>query len=420
MEGAGHRVHHGTRWPTPEEPLHFETVKGPVAGATPGRGRRSRRSWSRTAPAPGWIIRSWSGSPARERGGHRDPAVQLPLHRERQTLAGYRGGPPRRLAGGLRAARDARDRRPSRCGRVASRSAAGSPRWARPTADPPGRPRLPRLSLASAGQAGAHPRRAPVSVEVPMLFLQGTSDPFAITGSPAAGRGEAGRPRHARPVRGGEATPSRCAAGSAIRARSAPRSPRPSRRSSGMPTNLMPRKNRRDPELFQPQEAPRPRSARPVWAGLPGYDIRHVGGEKEYRCPGAITSCAPASGISWSSRSTLPRSADTGTRSAGGRSSAGSAPIGPAWRALKRFEVAGWTPALPYLAATLPGVRQRSRGRQRRAAISSVTRSSREESGSRLEAMVSHSRRRRTASSSRCRSPRRRPAATGSSRLVLS
>jgi hypothetical protein len=48
----------------------------------------------------------------------------------------------------------------------------------------------------------------------------------------------------------------------------------------------MPRKNRRNPEFFQPQEAPRPRSAAPDWAELPGYDVRHVGGEKEYRCPG--------------------------------------------------------------------------------------------------------------------------------------
>lgn len=48
----------------------------------------------------------------------------------------------------------------------------------------------------------------------------------------------------------------------------------------------MPRKNRRDPGFFQRQEAPRPRSAAPVWAEFPGYDVRHVGGEKEYRCPG--------------------------------------------------------------------------------------------------------------------------------------
>ena len=30
----------------------------------------------------------------------------------------------------------------------------------------------------------------------------------------------------------------------------------------------MPRKNRRNPEFFQPQEAPRPRSAAPEWAEI--------------------------------------------------------------------------------------------------------------------------------------------------------
>ena len=46
----------------------------------------------------------------------------------------------------------------------------------------------------------------------------------------------------------------------------------------------MPRKNRRllDPET----PAPRPRGEAPTWAFAPGFDVRHVGGEKEYRCPG--------------------------------------------------------------------------------------------------------------------------------------
>jgi hypothetical protein len=48
----------------------------------------------------------------------------------------------------------------------------------------------------------------------------------------------------------------------------------------------MPRRNRRDPGFFQAQTAPRARSAAPAWAELPGYDVRHVGGEKGYRCPG--------------------------------------------------------------------------------------------------------------------------------------
>lgn len=46
----------------------------------------------------------------------------------------------------------------------------------------------------------------------------------------------------------------------------------------------MPRRHRRAPET--PPPAPRPRAAAPVWALVPGYEVRHVGGEKEYRCPG--------------------------------------------------------------------------------------------------------------------------------------
>ena len=48
----------------------------------------------------------------------------------------------------------------------------------------------------------------------------------------------------------------------------------------------MPRKNRRNPEFFHKPEPPLARSAAPAWAEIPDYDVRHVGGEKEYRCPG--------------------------------------------------------------------------------------------------------------------------------------
>lgn len=46
----------------------------------------------------------------------------------------------------------------------------------------------------------------------------------------------------------------------------------------------MPRKNRRapDPEIARI----RPRGEAPLWAVTPGFDVRHVGGEKAYRCPG--------------------------------------------------------------------------------------------------------------------------------------
>lgn len=46
----------------------------------------------------------------------------------------------------------------------------------------------------------------------------------------------------------------------------------------------MPRRHRRAPQT--PPPAPRPRAAAPLWALLPGYEVRQVGGGKEYRCPG--------------------------------------------------------------------------------------------------------------------------------------
>ncbi|MEX1263380.1 MAG: hypothetical protein WEE66_05505 [Actinomycetota bacterium] len=50
----------------------------------------------------------------------------------------------------------------------------------------------------------------------------------------------------------------------------------------------MPRKNRRNPEYFQAPEAAAPlsRSDAPIWAQVPGFDVRNVGGQKPYRCPG--------------------------------------------------------------------------------------------------------------------------------------
>jgi hypothetical protein len=48
----------------------------------------------------------------------------------------------------------------------------------------------------------------------------------------------------------------------------------------------MPRKNRRDPEFFEAPERPPQRSDAPPWAIMPGHDVRQVGGEKAYRCPG--------------------------------------------------------------------------------------------------------------------------------------
>jgi len=48
----------------------------------------------------------------------------------------------------------------------------------------------------------------------------------------------------------------------------------------------MPRRNRRDPDDRAAVEPPRARLAAPDWAELDGFEVRQVGGEKEYRCPG--------------------------------------------------------------------------------------------------------------------------------------
>jgi hypothetical protein len=46
----------------------------------------------------------------------------------------------------------------------------------------------------------------------------------------------------------------------------------------------MPRRNKRLPE--EPEARPQLRSAAPEWAEVDGYQIRTVGGDKPYICPG--------------------------------------------------------------------------------------------------------------------------------------
>ncbi len=123
-------------------------------------------------------------------------------------------------------------------------------------------------------------------IQVPMLFLQGTKDPFATPAvldpvlaklppsHPARGRG---RGAFARALPEG-----RCAGDRSVLR--AARGPVHAGRAC-----LMPRKNRRDPAYFQPPDAagvPVTRSDAPMWARAPGYEIRNVGGQKAYRCPG--------------------------------------------------------------------------------------------------------------------------------------
>jgi hypothetical protein len=50
----------------------------------------------------------------------------------------------------------------------------------------------------------------------------------------------------------------------------------------------MPRRNRRNPEYLRGDDAGAPitRADAPAWAQAPGYEVRNVGGQKPYRCPG--------------------------------------------------------------------------------------------------------------------------------------
>jgi hypothetical protein len=54
----------------------------------------------------------------------------------------------------------------------------------------------------------------------------------------------------------------------------------------------MPRKNRRAAD--DPAQALRmPQSAAPLWALVPGYDVRRVSTDKSYRCPGCDLEVRP-------------------------------------------------------------------------------------------------------------------------------
>jgi hypothetical protein len=48
----------------------------------------------------------------------------------------------------------------------------------------------------------------------------------------------------------------------------------------------MPRRHRRDPAFSEPPDRPLQRWDAPLWASLPGFEVREVGGDKPYRCPG--------------------------------------------------------------------------------------------------------------------------------------
>ena len=58
----------------------------------------------------------------------------------------------------------------------------------------------------------------------------------------------------------------------------------------------MPRKNRRNPEYFAPSKegAAPDRFDAPAWAQVGGFEVREVGGQKAYRCPGCDHEVRPA------------------------------------------------------------------------------------------------------------------------------
>jgi len=48
----------------------------------------------------------------------------------------------------------------------------------------------------------------------------------------------------------------------------------------------VPRKNRRDRTDEEALFVPSARADAPMWAAVPGHEVRSVGAQKEYRCPG--------------------------------------------------------------------------------------------------------------------------------------
>ena len=184
-----------------------------------------------------------------------------------------------------------------------SRSEAGSPRCAWPTGwTPPGWCSWATRSTRRAGPTDC--RRAP-PVPVPMLFLQGTRDPFAKPDLIATVVGQLGELTMLVPIEGGDhsfnvrglkADPREVGAGLAEHAG-------PFVRRVAGPE--VPRKHRRRPEEpLGPLR--RPRGEAPMWALVPWAEVRRVSNEKPYRRPGVSWRSGRWSGTSSSSRTTGP------------------------------------------------------------------------------------------------------------------
>ena len=163
---------------TPEQPLHLETVKGPVSAVY----ARPRSPFATIVVAHGAGAGMEHPFLVGFTRACNDEGIATVRFNFPYIESGRRSPDTEAVAVETPGGRPSRPRRATEAepvwasgkslgGRIASMAAADG--------DPPGRPRLPRVSVAPARQAGAHPGRAPRSDRRPMLFLQGTSDPFA-------------------------------------------------------------------------------------------------------------------------------------------------------------------------------------------------------------------------------------------------
>ena len=319
-----------------EERFTFEVPgKGEVSGVCAGPRRAVATSWSPTAPAPGWTIRSCVGfTRALQRWGLATLRFNFPYIEAGRRSPDRARRRDRRLARGLRGGRVASAGGAAGLGERQVATAGGWPRWRSPRAcRPPAwcssaiRSTLPasptrsatsictrsRCRCSSSRARGSVRRRrrcwsrcsAKLGDRATLVAIEGGGHSF-----------ERSRKDDPREV------------GAVARARSSPRSSG----STGLADAAQ--EPARPARVLQPPAAPPGHDpTAPPWALAPGYEVRQVVGDKEYRCPGCDHIVRPGS---WHLVVVPDGDADaggTGTPSAGGRSSAGGDP--PPRRRLK-------------------------------------------------------------------------------------
>ena len=177
-------------------------------------------------------------------------------------------------------------RRALPCWRAASRSAAGS----RSIAVAEGMPAAALVFLGYPLHPPGKPERIRdehlYGIRVPMLFLQGTARSLRdartswgrwstkLAAAPRCSRSKAATIRSTCGARKRDRPRGRCLAGSGRRA------VRPERRADAA------QEPARTPSSSRRRRRLRARADAPLWAQVPGFDVRQVGGQKEYRCPG--------------------------------------------------------------------------------------------------------------------------------------